>query len=119
MTKVKNVTRQGRLISYKMVARKCPIRRINAGRIMGRLEDHLDFILVKEQRQGPANDICNWLVFLDHDGNSELQIKKTNTKSIYSRLISKKFIPPKSQKVWKEVFCYAQDLNWSLIWENG
>ncbi len=54
MTKVKNVTRQGKLISYKAVAKKCPIQKNNAGRFMGRLKDHLDFTLVKEQRHGPT-----------------------------------------------------------------
>ena len=119
MTKIKDVTRQGKLISFKTVARKCSIKRINAGRIVGRLKDHIDVSLIQETRQGPMNHICNWLFFSDQSAEGQVQIKKASTKTIYRRMISNKFITPKIQNLWQQVFHYARDLDWLLIWKNG
>ena len=60
--KIKDVVRQGKLISFQEIAQCCAIQNINAGRIVGRLKQHIDYNLIEEKREGPANHICNWLV---------------------------------------------------------
>ena len=47
MTKIKDVTKKGNLISFKTLATKCSIKNINAGRIVGRLKEHIDFTLLQ------------------------------------------------------------------------
>ena len=104
--KIKDVVRQGKLISFQEIAQCCAIQNINAGRIVRRLKQHIDYNLFEEKREGPANHICNWLVIKD---NESTPIYKTNAKSNYVNLILNKFSVPRVQTIWQKIFLLSHN----------
>ena len=66
---VGDVVWHGELFSYHDIAKMCGIENINAGRILGRIEKHINYTLIHEKREGPAAHTSNWLVICDHKTN--------------------------------------------------
>ena len=108
------------LITYQEIAKKCKILNINAGRIASRLQKHVDQSLVKENRSGPMNHICNWLIVDDNSQeNGVIFITKTSVKSIYCTLNLDCFIVPHIQDKWQNILHYHTNLNWPRIWKSA
>ena len=110
---VKDITNNSRLISFRIIARKCNVSNIIAGRIMAQIDNHINFRLIEEKRIGPANHLCNRLVIYDSE------IYNTNTKTIYRNSIMSRFIIPKVQTQWQEILNLRPYLDWSSIWKTN
>ena len=86
----------GEPFSYHDIAKMCGIENINAGRILGRIEKHINYTLIHEKKEGPAAHTSNWLVICDHK-NKLVPISESNVKSNYMSLILDKFVSPRGK----------------------
>ena len=64
------------------------------------------------------NHICNWMVIKNNNGE-KVPLSKTAAKADYVNLILDKFIVPKAQKKWQEIFYHASHIEWPIIWVRG
>ena len=117
--KVKDIIDNGSLISFRKVAKKCNISNIIAGRLVARIDNHINHNLIEEKRVGPSNHICNWLVIFDKQADDYIDVSHITVKINYRNLILSRFTVPNIQVKWQEILHFRPNLDWSSIWKNG
>ena len=107
------------IISHDILATKCNILPINAGRIVSGLRKNIRTEYVKENREGPPNNyLCNASIN-DNLGNGNINISDLNVKIIYLNLVQSFFTPPVAEKAWERALHFISSPPWNTIWINN
>ena len=101
------------------LARMCNLRSNDVGRILSNIKSKVSDKFVKENRQGPANHICNMLKIPNFSNDEEISMAHTTVKEIYQNLIAKTFEPPISEIRWTRVFQLSHTPDWKEIWKRN
>ena len=117
--KVNDLVVNDHLIPFRVVAKKCNVPNIIAGRLVGRIDNHINHKLIEEKRIGPPNHVSNWLVLFNRQSDEYANVSNTNAKINYQNLILARFVVPKVQIKWQEILNYHIDVDWTCIWKNG